>query len=68
MHRETAGQLCSTATRVPLTGKGAVENDRGMNQESKPKGTDLGQYSQEQINLMMSHISPTAGESSVIKK
>ena len=36
--------------------KGSCENNHEMIRRIIPKGTDLGQYSQEQIDLMMSHI------------
>ena len=36
--------------------KGSCENNHEMIRRVIPKGTDLGQYSQEQIDLMMSHI------------
>ena len=40
--------------------KGNCENNHGMIRHCIPKGTDLGQYTQEQINLMMSHINSYA--------
>ena len=67
MHRETAGQLCSTATPVPLTQKGSCENNHEIIRRIIPKGTDLGQYSQEQINIMMSHINSYSRKKSVTK-
>ena len=36
--------------------KGSCENNHELIRRIIPKGTDLGQYSQEQIDLMMSHI------------
>ena len=36
--------------------KGSCENNHELIRRVIPKGTDLGQYSQEQIDLMMSHI------------
>lgn len=36
--------------------KGSCENNHEMIRRCIPKGTDLGQYSQEQIDCMMSHI------------
>ena len=40
--------------------KGNCENNHEMIRRCIPKGIDLGQYSQEQINLMMSHINSYA--------
>lgn len=40
--------------------KGNCENNHEMIRRCIPKGTDLGQYTQEQINLMMSHINSYA--------
>lgn len=40
--------------------KGSCENNHQMIRRIIPKGTDLGNYSQEQINLMMSHINSYA--------
>lgn len=36
--------------------KGSCENNHELIRRIIPKGTDIGQYTQEQINLMMSHI------------
>ena len=36
--------------------KGSCENNHELIRRILPKGTDLGQYTQEQIDLMMSHI------------
>ena len=40
--------------------KGSCENNHEMIRRCIPKGVDLGQYTQEQINLMMSHINSYA--------
>ncbi len=40
--------------------KGNCENNHELIRRIIPKGTDLGQYTQEQINLMMSHINSYA--------
>lgn len=40
--------------------KGNCENNHEMIRRCIPKGIDLGQYTQEQINLMMSHINSYA--------
>lgn len=40
--------------------KGHCENNHEMIRRIVPKGTDLSQYTQEQINLMMSHINSYA--------
>lgn len=40
--------------------KGSCENNHEMIRRCIPKGVDLGQYKQEQINLMMSHINSYA--------
>lgn len=40
--------------------KGSCENNHELIRRIIPKGTDIGQYSQEQINLMMSHINSYA--------
>lgn len=40
--------------------KGSCENNHEMIRRCIPKGTDIGQYSQEQIDLMMSHINSYA--------
>lgn len=40
--------------------KGNCENNHEMIRRIVPKGTDWGQYTQEQINLMMSHINSYA--------
>ena len=36
--------------------KGSCENNHELKRRIIPKGTDNGRYTQEQINLMMSHI------------
>ncbi len=36
--------------------KGSCENNHELIRRIIPKGTDIGRYTQEQINLMMSHI------------
>ena len=40
--------------------KGSCENNHEMIRRIIPKGTDIGQYTQEQIDLMMSHINSYA--------
>jgi len=40
--------------------KGSCENNHELIRRIIPKGTDIGQYTQEQINLMMSHINSYA--------
>lgn len=40
--------------------KGSCENNHSMIRRILPKGEDIGQYSQKQINLMMSHINSYA--------
>lgn len=40
--------------------KGSCENNHELIRRIIPKGVDIGQYSQEQINLMMSHINSYA--------
>ena len=40
--------------------KGSCENNHELIRRFIPKGTDLGRYTQEQINLMMSHINSYA--------
>ena len=40
--------------------KGSCENNHGMIRRIIPKGEDIGQYTQEQIHLMMSHINSYA--------
>jgi len=40
--------------------KGNCENNHEMIRRCIPKGTDIGRYTQEQINLMMSHINSYA--------
>jgi transposase, IS30 family len=40
--------------------KGACENNHELIRRIIPKGVDIGQYSQEQIDLMMSHINSYA--------
>lgn len=40
--------------------KGSCENNHEMIRRCIPKGVDIGQYTQEQINLMMSHINSYA--------
>jgi len=48
--------------------KGSCENNHEMIRRIIPKGTDIGKYSQKQINLMMSHINsytrPNLGDKS----
>lgn len=40
--------------------KGSCENNHEMIRRCIPKGTDIGRYTQEQVNLMMSHINSYA--------
>lgn len=40
--------------------KGSCENNHELIRRIIPKGVDIGQYTQEQINLMMSHINSYA--------
>lgn len=52
-NRRTHMFYCDTSSPYQ---KGSCENNHELIRRVIPKGTDLGRYTQEQINLMMSHI------------
>ena len=56
MHKETNGPAYFIAIQVHLIRKEAVKNNHELIRRIIPKGTDFSQYTQEKIDLMMSHI------------